>query len=334
MSEYSVEISVVMPVYNSEEHLGEAIESILAQTEKNFEFILVSEFGTSDESLEIMNGYAEKDARIKIIQNTERLGIAESLNVGLRAAKGKYIARMDADDLSASRRFEIQKLYMDTYENIGICGLKHKVIGDDNWLVDYSADPRLLKCELFFMSPLRHPTLMIRHSVIEDNNLFYNGSLAGVEDYELYLRASLCTDLGNITDDALFFHRRDHNNLSFVFRERDNEIQTELLKKFYEDRLSLMFTDEEIQRLASVTFLKGYAVKDFPRELKELDNGLKTVYQAVLKSEDYDGEHFLKAIQHRWMRAAYNIKNRCGGEFAGEAANTWRKGTFYQKWMN
>lgn len=334
MSDYPVEISVVMPVYNSEEHLGEAIESILAQTENNFEFILVSEFETSDESIAIMNCYAEKDSRIKIIQNTERLGIAESLNVGLRAAKGKYIARMDADDLSSPRRFEIQKLYMDTYENLGICGTKHKVIGNDNWLVDYSANPDLLKCELFFMSPLRHPTLMIRHSVIDENDLYYDGTLAGVEDYELYLRASLYTDLSNITDNDLFFHRRDNHNLSFVFRERDNEIQTELLKRFYEDRLSISFSDKEIQRIAAVTFLNGCSEKDFPRELKELDRELKMVYQAVLGGDEYDSEFFLKAIQHRWMRAGYNIKNRCGGTLEGEVADTWRKGTFYQKWMN
>lgn len=334
MEDFPVEISVVMAVFNSEEHLGEAIESILQQTEKNFEFLLISEFGTSAESLEIMNRYAEKDARIRIIQNEKSLGIAESLNVGLKNARGKYIARMDADDLSAPRRFEIQKLYMDTYENIGICGTTHNVIGSNNWLVDFSADPRQIKCEVFFVSPLRHPTIMIRRQVVYDYNLYYNGSLAGSEDYDLYMRASTCTDLSNVIENSLFRYRRDGNNLSFVFRERDNKIQTELLKKFYEDRLSLAFSDKEIKRLASVTFLNGCAEADFPRELKALDRELKTVYQAVSDSGEYNNECFLKAIRHRWMRAAYNIKNRCKGSMPAAVAAEWRKGTFYQKWMN
>ena len=101
-------VSIVMPVYNSETYMDEAVLSIIHQTYQNWELLVVNEFGSSEEGTRIIKRYEALDKRIRLIQNTQRLGIAESLNEGLRQAKGKYIARMDADDISLPRRLEKQ----------------------------------------------------------------------------------------------------------------------------------------------------------------------------------------------------------------------------------
>ena len=97
-------VSIVMPVFNGEAYIKEAIDSIIAQTFIDWEFIIVNEFGSNEAVTNIIHEYEKLDSRIRVIQNETRLRIAESLNVGLRAAKGEYIARMDADDIAGANR--------------------------------------------------------------------------------------------------------------------------------------------------------------------------------------------------------------------------------------
>jgi len=115
-----VKVSIVMSVYNAQKYLDEAIESILNQTYSNFEFIIIND-GSTDKSLEIIENYAKKDSRIIVI-NRENKGLIYSLNEGIRKANGKYIARMDADDISLPQRLEKQVEFMEKNKNIGICG--------------------------------------------------------------------------------------------------------------------------------------------------------------------------------------------------------------------
>ena len=122
--ENSVMVSVVMSVYNAEKYLDLAIESILNQSFRDFEFIIIEDCST-DNSLEILKNYAEKDSRIKIIQKTENKrmkGFIENLNIGLEEAKGKYIARMDADDISHPSRFDKQVVFLETHSDIFMVG--------------------------------------------------------------------------------------------------------------------------------------------------------------------------------------------------------------------
>ena len=112
-------VTVLMPVYNCEKYLRESIESILNQTFKDFEFLIIND-GSSDKSAEIVESY--NDNRINFVQNEKNIGLAASLNRGLDIAKGEYIARMDADDISLPERLEKQVRFMETNPQIGICG--------------------------------------------------------------------------------------------------------------------------------------------------------------------------------------------------------------------
>lgn len=121
------EISVVLSVYNDAKYVGVAIESVLAQTFTDFELIIIDDAST-DESLSIARDFA--DERIRIVENEENLGLTKSLNKGISLAQGKYIARMDSDDICLPTRFEKQVAYLDAHPDVGVCGGWVELIGE------------------------------------------------------------------------------------------------------------------------------------------------------------------------------------------------------------
>ena len=114
-------VSVLMPAYNSEAFVAEAIESILNQTYTDFEFIIIND-GSTDKTAEIIDEYAKNDSRIKFINNHKNQGLIAVLNQGLDLCTGEYVARMDSDDISMPQRFEKQVQYMDEHQEVGILG--------------------------------------------------------------------------------------------------------------------------------------------------------------------------------------------------------------------
>lgn len=120
-------VSVLMPVYNSEKYIRDAIDSILNQTYRKFELLIIYD-SSSDKTEEIVNNYKIKDDRIKVIKNELPGGIIGALNTGFKYSKGDYIARMDSDDISKPDRFECQLEYFETYKNIGLVGTDAEII--------------------------------------------------------------------------------------------------------------------------------------------------------------------------------------------------------------
>src|SRR3990172_12530717 len=114
-------ITVLMSAYNAEKYLREAIESILNQTFKDFEFIIINDCST-DKTKKIIEEYANKDARIKLINNATNLGLTKSLNIGLKEARGEYVARLDADDVALPERLEKQYEFMNKNRDITLTG--------------------------------------------------------------------------------------------------------------------------------------------------------------------------------------------------------------------
>ena len=193
-------INVVMPTFNSAEGISASIDSILNQTYTNWELLVINDFGSDDGTAEIVKAYAWADPRIRLIQTEERLGLAESLNLGMRESRGEYIARMDADDTSMPERFEKQIQYLDEHPNVGICGTwQHHYGNGKDWVHQAAPDPEVQKCRLLFWCDLCHSTLMLRRSAFLDNDLFYDPS-AKAEDYELWTRAVEFMDIANIPE--------------------------------------------------------------------------------------------------------------------------------------
>lgn len=180
-------LSVIMSVYNGETFIRESVESILNQTFKDFEFIIVDD-GSTDRTLDILNDYAKLDDRIRILRNTENKKIVYSLNKGLRNAKANVIARMDCDDISEKTRF--QKQYKTLIENrdIILVGTQCYFISQKGEIIsksNFPADDYFIRLELFLKNNIiMHPSVMFRW----DGNLYYREFAYPAEDYDLWLR--------------------------------------------------------------------------------------------------------------------------------------------------
>ncbi len=192
-------ISVVMPVYNSEKYIGEAIESVLQQSFRNFEFIIVDDAST-DTGTKIIKKYAHKDKRIKILYNKKNLGIAETRNKGILKAKGKYIATQDSDDISTPNRFETQFKYLEKNPKVGVVGSYIKIFSKDKKSTSirkYPEKDKDLRKIIFFVCPIAQPTSMIRREVFEKVGL-YDKKYPPAEDLDLWFRIGTEYELANI----------------------------------------------------------------------------------------------------------------------------------------
>jgi len=201
-------ISVVLPLYNAANYIGLAVDSILKQSLTNFELIIIDDCST-DGSFEIVNQIV--DSRINLIRNKSNLGLNSTLNYALSLAKGKYIARMDHDDISLPNRFEIQVDFLEKNLDYILVGCNCDVIdGAGKVYINSSLkkfDDNYLKSILFFACPFVHPSIMIRRSILDQYSINYNQEIKQAEDYVLY-----CT----IAKFGKFFSA---SNVLFQYRE-------------------------------------------------------------------------------------------------------------------
>lgn len=193
-------ISVVMAVYNSAAVVAEAVDSVLNQTFRNFEFIIIDD-GSTDSSGDILRQYAQRDARIRLYAQ-ENCGLIASLNRGCRLAQGRYIARMDADDISLPPRFEKQFRFLEEHLEIGVLGTWIQDIDERGrpiieWPVP--ADPIVVRWFLFFGNCIAHPSVMMRRDLMERLG-YYRPDAIHVEDYDLWIRAAEVTGLANLPE--------------------------------------------------------------------------------------------------------------------------------------
>ena len=227
-------ISVVMPVFNAEKYLDEAIESILNQTYKDFEFIIIND-GSTDKSLKIIEKYKTQDERIVLISRENR-GLIASLNEGIEKARGKYIARMDADDISLPQRFEKQVELVEI-ENLDICGGHYFLIQENSSINGLILTPRSHDmCILSLVSkvPFAHPSVMMRKSFLDEQELKYGQSeYKFAEDFDLWMRLfKESAVFGNI-DDVILKYRVINSSLSKVNSISLSKDTKNLLKVFF-----------------------------------------------------------------------------------------------------
>jgi glycosyltransferase involved in cell wall biosynthesis len=193
-------VSVVMSAYNAAAYLGESVGSILDQTFRDFEFVIINN-GSSDDTGPILDRYQKMDARIRVYYH-EQQGLAPALNFGCRLARGQYIALMDADDFSLPHRLARQVEYMEKHPQIGIVGSWiHKLKNGElagSWCPSTSS--KMLKWSLFFGICVCFPSVMIRRELVDRVSWFYRTDLYYAEDVDLCLRLSSIAEFGNIPE--------------------------------------------------------------------------------------------------------------------------------------
>jgi glycosyltransferase involved in cell wall biosynthesis len=194
-------VSVLMSVYNGEHYLQEAVESVLQQTYTDYEFIIIED-GSRDDTWAILTEYASRDQRVVLVQNQENLGLTKSLNLGLTQAKGKYIARQDADDISLPSRLACQVDFLEKNPEIGVVGTQMEIMDESENKVDAFSVPcshSMIAWTLLFDRSFAHPSVVMRKEVLDQSG-GYNASFKVAQDHELWTRLVELTRFANLSE--------------------------------------------------------------------------------------------------------------------------------------
>jgi len=193
-----------MPVYNGEKFIGEAIKSVLNQKFKDYEYLIVEDKST-DQSLDIIREYKNKDSRITIIRNKSNLGIQKTLNKGIRLSQGEYIARIDCDDVwSSKNKLGKQVKFLEQNPNYGVVGTN--IVSIDNSgkelnRIRYKEADSEIRKNLLLASQMAHPSVLIRKKALDEVGCYREDKkYKHAEDYELWLRIGTRYKLANLPD--------------------------------------------------------------------------------------------------------------------------------------
>jgi glycosyltransferase involved in cell wall biosynthesis len=285
-------VSVLMPVYNSENYVEEAIKSILTQSYSNFEFIIIDDAST-DNSVQIIRSL--RDERIKLITKPQNTGYTVSLNMGLAICKGKYIARMDSDDISLPLRLEKQVALMESSPEIGICGTWVETIGTITGRIKrYATIHAEIKTRMLINSHFVHPAVMIRKSVLDQYNLQYDSSFEPAEDYALWVRIGSYASFANIPE-VLLKYRIHEKQVSRAFSEKQME-KCNSIRRLQITRLGIEPTADEWQLHLDLILNKDTTISK-----QQLAGSIAWLIKLKESNERmlvYNKTYFYKLLQH------------------------------------
>ena len=231
-------LTVLMPVYNGERFLRQAIESVLDQTYTDFEFLIIND-GSTDHSREIIISYS--DPRIRLVDQEQNVGLTPTLNRGLRMARTELIARQDADDISYPGRLEGQVSYMRSHPDVVLLGTQGTMIDHTGEILipfDRSQDQVSIRWGLLFGNPFIHTSVMFRKNIIWDELGGYDESLSFCEDYDLWSRAVSAYPVANLRGRWVGYRAHSSSKTASMSSIREAEI-----RKVLEESLSWIFCD-------------------------------------------------------------------------------------------
>ena len=276
-------VSVILPVYNAEKYVGEAIESILNQSFSNFELIIIND-GSSDYSEKVILSF--KDSRIIYIKNETNLKLIATLNLGLKLAQGKYIARIDADDLAMLDRLTKQVDFLDKHQDYGLIGTFAKLFGSEVGSLEYVQDDSAIRYALLTHNPFIHSTVMFRNSIIKNYKLCYEDKQIYVEDYDLWIRILSFTK-GKLLPEYLVNYRVHSSQISSIYKEL--QVQNVLLiqKKYFLNEFSEL---KNVGVLCSIFFSENVDVhskylawKDFKNNFEMVQSKFKIKIRKIIQ---------------------------------------------------
>ena len=214
-------ISVILPVYNGEAFLSEAIESLLAQTVGDLELVIVDD-GSTDCSRQISSRFAALDNRISLVCEDSNRGVVNSLNTALRAVRGEFIARLDQDDIALPERFETQLAFLRAHSSAVLVGSNMALINESGAVVGECRNPEFpdhIRFGMLLNNSIADPTVMCRTECVRSNALQYDSRWLGAEDYDLWTRLIRYGDAYNLQD-SLTKYRCHPRQMSKLFAER------------------------------------------------------------------------------------------------------------------
>lgn len=282
-------VTVLMPVFNGETYLREAIESILGQTFGNFEFLIVDD-GSTDKSLDIIASY--EDPRIRLHANGSNRGTVHALNTGLELAKGEYIARMDCDDISLPHRLEQQVRFMDAHPHIGVCGsgmriIKKGKLKNRRYLPESDQE---LKITLLFNTCFFHPTVIMKKAAIK--NLLYPKNLVYTQDYNFWVQLAQGIRFANLPEILVYF--REHDRQISQKKADLQKSNARRIRKSYLHSMIHDISDEELEIHHQI------AENHEGVNLTKAQKWLEYLIDLNTHKHTYSTNIFLKEIGRKW----------------------------------
>ena len=274
-----MKLSVIMSVYNGERYLASAIDSILGQTCRGFEFLIVDD-GSTDGTAALLAKYAEKDARVRVVTHQSNRGLTASLNELLPLVQGEYLARMDADDINLPERFARQVAWLDGHPACGLVGSAYKFIDLEDgagMTFLFENDHHFLQWYLCFQNPLAHPAVMGRSALFRAVGGYREDFRYG-QDFDLWWRLSFITQLACLPE-ALTCVRRNPAGVSGVHRPEQlaakRKILAEMLPKLSVAGLDGVLADDEDNVSQQGTYIRKVyetftARAEIPGQVREL----------------------------------------------------------------
>lgn len=224
-------VSVLMPAYNAELYIYKSIKSVLKQSYKNFELIIVDD-GSTDRTIDIIKSFS--DLRIKLYENQENKGLPYTRNKLISLATGEYIALLDSDDICCKKRLEVQVKYLKNNTHIDVVGSNFVRFGKKYFKFgSVETDFKKLKVRLIFMNGILNSSAMMRASFIKENNICYRNDFKVVQDYAFWVD---CTRYGNVTNmnKVLVKYRTGHENITKKSKTDKADTRKNLLEKIHQ----------------------------------------------------------------------------------------------------
>jgi glycosyltransferase involved in cell wall biosynthesis len=292
-------VTVLLPVYNAEKYLKESLNSILNQTYQNIEILLINDAST-DRTEELIKNYT--DSRIRVIHNETNIGLAATLNKGISLANGKYIARMDADDISYRERLERQVKYLEENPSVGVLGTSIKYFGQSKFLNKFPECHESCKTHLLFNVCCGHPTVIYRKSIFASKPRWYKEELRQYsEEYDLYLNLIDVAKFANLPEVLLKYR---------TFSEKDKKSAVELrqansafIRKELIHRVGIDCSKEELdlhQKISDLQYIDGMS------QLESIDMWLLKIVKSNEITNYFRRPNLLKTLSERFFLLIYH----------------------------
>ncbi len=301
-------VTVLITTYNGSDYIKETIESVLSQTYKDFEFILVDDC-SKDSTVDIIKSF--DDPRIKLIQNEHNLGISGASNVGLAAAKGKYIVRCDQDDISLPDRIQKQVEFMEAHPEIGASGTWYREFGGHNRVKRNIANAEKLSVALLRGCYIQHPTSILRKSVLDDYGITYRENLRVANDYALWLDMLGHCKLANIPE--ILFKYRIHKKQTGARFSSAVSTEFKFARKEFFKRYESDISDVDIDLFSD--FLIDGRLDVVSNPFEATAHVVQKIIRFNKKHKIWDSDCLTQFFTKMWRKRAFKNMFKFGGYF-------------------
>jgi GT2 family glycosyltransferase len=290
-------ITVLLPVYNGQAHLAEAVDSVLAQTQRDFELLVVDD-GSTDATPALLAQYVQADARVRVAAQPNA-GLVAALNCGLALARGRYVARLDADDVCRPERLARQAAFLDRRPEVLACGSWAHVLGGPARAVwRYPANDADLRAQVVFETPFCHPAVMVRAEALARHGLAYDPAFREAEDYALWARLAEHGALANLPEVLLEYRVHPAQK-----RQREAGAVAAYADRVRRAQLARLGLEPSPTELAVHRQLGAGPAAVSAEFLRQAETWLRRLQAANAATAALPEPAFTRALGWRWFRA-------------------------------